>query len=222
MFSVTIASCHRSKYQMPARQITVLTRARRPPKTKASAEIAGEGDVPRRLGEQRLHRVEEAVADRVLETAGDTAEGVGEPVDGVADGRRDLVPDGVLREVREAPVGAREVDRDEGRRPRRRSGGCDGAAGRRRRPRATFSARSLAAVVVRSSMTAITTMSAPGTNAAPTSLIRRPASTGLPRPGPSTNAARVAIESAASVVWLSPTMIVLRAIGSCTLSSRCQ
>ena len=89
-------------------------------------------------------------------------------------------------------------------------------------PRATFSARSLAAVVVRSSITAITTISTPGTKAAPTSLMRRPARTGLPRPGPLTKAARVAIESAASVVWLSPTMMVLRAIGSCTLRSRCQ
>ena len=34
--------------------------------------------------------------------------------------------------------------------------------------------------------------------------------------------AMVAMDRAASVVWLRPTMMVLRAIGSCTLSSRCQ
>ena len=43
--------------------------------------------------------------------------------------------------------------------------------------------------------------------------------TGLPRPGPSISAAMTAIESAAMMVWLSPTMIVRRAIGSCTLRS---
>ena len=31
----------------------------------------------------------------------------------------------------------------------------------------------------------------------------------------------IAIDSAAIVVWLSPTMMVLRAIGICTLRSRC-
>ena len=35
-------------------------------------------------------------------------------------------------------------------------------------------------------------------------------------------AAIVAMDSAASVVWLRPTMMVLRAIGSWTLRSRCQ
>ena len=32
----------------------------------------------------------------------------------------------------------------------------------------------------------------------------------------------VAIERAAMIVWFSPTMMVGRAIGSCTLRSRCQ
>ncbi len=31
----------------------------------------------------------------------------------------------------------------------------------------------------------------------------------------------IAIDSAAMVVWLSPTMMVLRAIGICTLRNRC-
>jgi hypothetical protein len=75
---------------------------------------------------------------------------------------------------------------------------------------------------VRSSITAITTMSRPGTKAVPTSLIFSPSRTGWPRPGPSTKEAMVAIESAAMIVWLSPTMIVLRAIGSCTFTRRCQ
>ena len=89
-------------------------------------------------------------------------------------------------------------------------------------PRATISARSLAAVVVRSSITAISTIRAPGTNAPPKSPRTRPLSTGLPRPGPLTKDAMVAIDSAASVVWLRPTMIVLRAIGSWTFRNRCQ
>ncbi len=70
-------------------------------------------------------------------------------------------------------------------------------------------------------MIAISTMSRPGTRAPPTSLRTSARSTGLPRPGPSTYDAMIAIDSAAIVVWLSPTMIVLRAIGICTLRSRC-
>ncbi len=46
--------------------------------------------------------------------------------------------------------------------------------------------------------------------------------TGCPRPGPLISAAIVTIDSAAIVVWLSPTMIVRRAIGSCTLRRVCQ
>ncbi len=45
--------------------------------------------------------------------------------------------------------------------------------------------------------------------------------TGLPRPGPSTNAAIVAIDSAAMMVWLTPTMIVRLASGSWTLRNIC-
>ena len=71
-------------------------------------------------------------------------------------------------------------------------------------------------------MTAITTISMPGTNAPPTSFLNSAESTGWPRPGPSTNAAIVAIDSAAMIVWLRPTTMVLRAIGSCTLRSRCK
>ena len=40
MFRVIIASCHRSKYQMPARQMTVDTTARIPPSTAAIAMMA--------------------------------------------------------------------------------------------------------------------------------------------------------------------------------------
>ena len=45
--------------------------------------------------------------------------------------------------------------------------------------------------------------------------------TGWPRPGPLMKAAMVAIDSAAIVVWLMPTMMVRLAIGSSTLVSRC-
>ncbi len=71
-------------------------------------------------------------------------------------------------------------------------------------------------------MIAITTISRPGTNAPPTSFLVSARRTGLPSPGPATNAARVAIDSAAMIVWLRPTTMVGRAIGSCTLSSRCR
>ena len=81
--------------------------------------------------------------------------------------------------------------------------------------------RSLAAVVVRSSMIAMITMARPATDAAPTLRICSAETTGLPRPGPLTSAAMVAIDSAAIVHWLTPTMIVRRAIGSCTWRSIC-
>ena len=73
------------------------------------------------------------------------------------------------------------------------------------RPRVCASARSLAAVVVRSSMIAITTIARLGTAAAPTSRFCSACTTGWPRPGPLTKAAMVAIDSAASVHWLMPT-----------------
>ena len=79
--------------------------------------------------------------------------------------------------------------------------------------------RSLAAVVVRSSMIAIATMARPATDAAPTFWICSAETTGLPRPGPFTSAAIVAIESAAIMLWLMPTTMVRRAIGSCTWRS---
>ena len=76
--------------------------------------------------------------------------------------------------------------------------------------------RSLAAVVVRSSMIAITTIARPATEAAPTLRTCRAWSTGLPRPGPLTRLAMVAIDSAAIMHWLMPTTMVRLAIGSCT------
>ena len=85
------------------------------------------------------------------------------------------------------------------------------------RPR--LAPRSLAAVVVRSSMIAIATIARPATEAAPTFWIWSAATTGLPRPGPLTSAAIVAIDSAAIVHWLMPTTMVRLAIGSCTWRS---
>ena len=76
--------------------------------------------------------------------------------------------------------------------------------------------RSLAAVVVRSSMIAMTTIARPATEAAPTLRTCSAETTGLPRPGPLTRAAMVAIDSAAIMHWLMPTTMVRRAIGSCT------
>ena len=82
-------------------------------------------------------------------------------------------------------------------------------------------ARSLAAVVVRSSMIAISTTARLATDAAPTFWIWSAWTIGMPRPGPFTRAAMVAIDSAASVHWLMPTTIVRRAIGSSTWRSSC-
>lgn len=74
--------------------------------------------------------------------------------------------------------------------------------------------RSLAAVVVRSSMMAIITMAMPATEACPTLSVCRASTTLRPRPGPFTSAAMVAIDSAAIVHWLMPTTIVRLAIGN--------
>ena len=87
--------------------------------------------------------------------------------------------------------------------------------------RASIPERSEAAVVVRSSMIAISTIASPETNAEPTSRDCRAWSTGPPRPGPLISVAMVAIESAAIVHWLIPTTIVRRAMGSWTLSRVC-
>ena len=65
-------------------------------------------------------------------------------------------------------------------------------------------------------------MSRPGTRPPPKSLRVSAESTGLPSPGPATYDAMIAIESAARIVWLRPRMIVLLAIGICTLTRRCQ
>ena len=81
--------------------------------------------------------------------------------------------------------------------------------------------RSLAAVVVRSSMIATITIARPATAAAPTLRTCSAETTGLPRPGPLTSAAIVAIDSAAIVHWLTPTTMVRLAIGSCTWRSIC-
>ena len=85
-----------------------------------------------------------------------------------------------------------------------------------------FSVRSLAAVVVRSSMIAVKTISRPATEAAPTLRICSAALTGLPRPGPLTSAAMVAMHRAAIIDWLMPTTMVRLAIGSWTWRSICR
>ena len=84
------------------------------------------------------------------------------------------------------------------------------------RRRAEASARSPAAVVMRSSMMASRTMQSPATKACPTLRICSALRTGIPSPGPLIRAAMTAIERAAIVVWFSPTKIVRRAMGSCT------
>jgi hypothetical protein len=65
-------------------------------------------------------------------------------------------------------------------------------------------------------MIAISTIAMPATEAAPMFCTCSAATTGLPRPGPLTRAAMVAIERAAIMLWLMPTTIVRRAIGSWT------
>ena len=65
-------------------------------------------------------------------------------------------------------------------------------------------------------MIAIRTIPSPATDAAPTFWLCSALVTSLPRPGPLTSAAIVAIDSAAIMHWLMPTTMVRRAIGSCT------
>jgi hypothetical protein len=84
---------------------------------------------------------------------------------------------------------------------------------------ASFSARWLAAEVVRSSMIAMITIARPLTKALPTSRLCNAWVTGWPSPGPLINAAIVAIDRAAIMHWLMPTMIVRFAIGSSTRRS---
>ena len=76
--------------------------------------------------------------------------------------------------------------------------------------RPMLSDRSLLAVIVRSSVIAISTISRPATEAAPMFWICSAALTSLPSPGPLTSAAIVAIDSAAIMLWLTPTTIVRR------------
>ncbi len=71
-------------------------------------------------------------------------------------------------------------------------------------------------------MIAMITIAMPLTKALPMSRLCNACATGWPRPGPLIRAAIVAIDSAAMVHWLSPTMIVRLAIGSCTLINVCQ
>ena len=71
-------------------------------------------------------------------------------------------------------------------------------------------------------MIAISTIAMPATEAAPMFCTWSAATTGLPRPGPLTRAAMVAIESAAIMLWLMPTTIVRFAIGSWTWRSICR
>ena len=93
-------------------------------------------------------------------------------------------------------------------------------AAHRRRRRVRPAERSLAAVVVRSSMIAIDDDRQAGHRRGADVLDlqrrRRPACRG---PGPFTSAAMVAIDSAAIMHWLMPTTIVRSAIGSCTWRS---
>ena len=59
MLSVIIASCHRSKNQMPARQTTVDDQRPAAAEHEGEGAQGGRGHVPRRLREQVLHRVEQ-------------------------------------------------------------------------------------------------------------------------------------------------------------------
>ncbi len=69
-------------------------------------------------------------------------------------------------------------------------------------------------------MIAMITIAMPATNDVPSWPRLRPSRTGWPSPGPSMNAAIVAIDSAAIIVWLIPTMMVRLASGSSTLARR--
>ena len=90
-------------------------KARTPPKTNASAAIAANASHQGESASSVLRAVEELVGDQVLDPLRRAAEGVGEPVDAVTGRARDPVADAVGRELRQADVGAREVDRDQGR-----------------------------------------------------------------------------------------------------------
>ena len=70
-------------------------------------------------------------------------------------------------------------------------------------------------------MIAMKTMHMPLTKAIPTLRTLKASMIGMPSPGPAMNAAMMAIERAAMMVWFSPTMIVRLAIGSCTLVISC-
>ena len=91
----------------------MVTSARTPAEHERQRGDRDERDVPGRLGEQRLHRVEEAVGHDVLDRPGHAVEGVGDPVGDVVDQVRQPVPPLVHGELGQALVGARQVDRDD-------------------------------------------------------------------------------------------------------------
>ena len=135
-------------------------RAPRPSATRTAAD-----EPPRRLGEQRLERVEQAVGDGVLEAVGEAATGC--PAPSWSPRRRRVArcappTPAVAGELGRPEVGVGQVDA----RP-----AVDRAAGQRAGAGADFakrlgrrraaSARSLAAVVTRSRTIAMTTMARP-------------------------------------------------------------
>ena len=70
-------------------------------------------------------------------------------------------------------------------------------------------------------MIARNTTARPATTPSPTVRMTRALTTGLPSPGAAMSAAMTTKERAASVVWLTPRMIVCFAMGSCTLVRVC-
>ena len=82
--------------------------------------------------------------------------------------------------------------------------------------------RTTAAVVARSSMMARNTTARPATTPSPTSRMMSASTTGLPSPGAPISAAMTTKDSAAIIVWFTPSAIVRLAIGSCTFASSCQ
>ena len=85
-----------------------------------------------------------------------------------------------------------------------------------------FPVRTTAAVVARSSMIARNTTASPATTPSPTSRMISASTTGFPSPGAPMSAAMTTNDSAAIIVWLTPSAIVRLAIGSCTFVSNCQ
>ena len=166
---------------MPARQTTVVTSARRPPKTKARAAIARPASHQGDSASSDCIGLRKPVADLVLERARrrPPTRSTKPPI-ALVGGVGDPLPDGVRRELGQAQLAPRQEDRDQGGHTRDRRGRSGAARTLPPPPRATFSERSLAAVVVRSSITAITTISTPGTKLPPKSLATQRVEDGLP------------------------------------------